>query len=281
MHTAEKRTPLDGRHRRKAPFRESLRALAWRPRTAFRLWLPPQSSHASPSGCSELTCPLPPPRQVQDKLLLSACHLLVSLATTVRPVFLISIPAVQKLFNRITDASAQRLVDKVRPRGHLVGTGAGARPWGSCGEESGLAFCAQHLMAMPMWTAFLRPGAEQPLCPPVMPSDGAGGVLVHTGAVFLVTHSGRAAGRAGSVAATARGLLGGSGWKLRNNPDGWRGSRQFFPSPWLLSWRQGTLMGSDCPTSTLLSSSEGVRSQLWRPVRGRVRRVPLLGQALD
>ncbi|ELW66405.1 Exportin-6 [Tupaia chinensis] len=50
--------------------------------------------------------------KVQDKLLLSACHLLVSLATTVRPVFLISIPAVQKVFNRITDASAQRLVDK-------------------------------------------------------------------------------------------------------------------------------------------------------------------------
>uniref|UniRef100_G1LX17 Exportin-6 n=1 Tax=Ailuropoda melanoleuca TaxID=9646 RepID=G1LX17_AILME len=52
--------------------------------------------------------------KVQDKLLLSACHLLVSLATTVRPVFLISIPAVQKVFNRITDASAQRLVDKAQ-----------------------------------------------------------------------------------------------------------------------------------------------------------------------
>lgn len=51
--------------------------------------------------------------QVQEKLLLSACHLLVSLATTVRPVFLISIPAVQKVFNRITDTSAQRLPDKV------------------------------------------------------------------------------------------------------------------------------------------------------------------------
>ena len=35
-----------------------------------------------------------------------------------RPVFLISIPAVQKVFNRITDASAQRLVDKVRPQGY-------------------------------------------------------------------------------------------------------------------------------------------------------------------
>ncbi|XP_058296353.1 exportin-6 [Hylobates moloch] len=52
--------------------------------------------------------------KVQDKLLLSACHLLVSLATTVRPVFLISIPAVQKVFNRITDASAMRLVDKAQ-----------------------------------------------------------------------------------------------------------------------------------------------------------------------
>ncbi|XP_058425769.1 exportin-6 isoform X1 [Diceros bicornis minor] len=52
--------------------------------------------------------------KVQDKLLLSACHLLVSLATTVRPVFLVSIPAVQKVFNRITDASAQRLVDKAQ-----------------------------------------------------------------------------------------------------------------------------------------------------------------------
>ncbi|KAJ1097279.1 hypothetical protein NDU88_002404 [Pleurodeles waltl] len=50
--------------------------------------------------------------KVQEKLLLSACHLLVSLATTVRPVFLISIPAVQKIFNRIMDSSAQRLPDE-------------------------------------------------------------------------------------------------------------------------------------------------------------------------
>lgn len=61
------------------------------------------------------------PFQVQDKLLLSACHLLVSLATTVRPVFLISIPAVQKVFNRVTDASAQRLVDKVGAGGPVAG----------------------------------------------------------------------------------------------------------------------------------------------------------------
>lgn len=33
-----------------------------------------------------------------------------------RPVFLISIPAVQKVFNSIIDASAQRLTDKV---GHI------------------------------------------------------------------------------------------------------------------------------------------------------------------
>uniref|UniRef100_A0A8C5SED7 Exportin 6 n=1 Tax=Laticauda laticaudata TaxID=8630 RepID=A0A8C5SED7_LATLA len=52
--------------------------------------------------------------KVQEKLLLSACHLLVSLATTVRPMFLISIPTMQKMFNRITDSSAQRLSDKAQ-----------------------------------------------------------------------------------------------------------------------------------------------------------------------
>uniref|UniRef100_A0ACB8FLN7 Exportin-6 n=1 Tax=Sphaerodactylus townsendi TaxID=933632 RepID=A0ACB8FLN7_9SAUR len=52
--------------------------------------------------------------KVQEKLLLSACHLLVSLATTVRPVFLIRIPAIQKMFNRITDSSAQRLPEKAQ-----------------------------------------------------------------------------------------------------------------------------------------------------------------------
>ncbi|XP_029431964.1 exportin-6 isoform X3 [Rhinatrema bivittatum] len=52
--------------------------------------------------------------KMQEKLLLSACHLLVSLATTVRPVFLISIPAVQRIFNRITDGSAQRLPDEAQ-----------------------------------------------------------------------------------------------------------------------------------------------------------------------
>ncbi|XP_063286605.1 exportin-6 isoform X1 [Pelobates fuscus] len=52
--------------------------------------------------------------KVQEKLLLSACHLLVSIATTVRPVFLINIPAVQKVFSRVTDSSAQRLPEEAQ-----------------------------------------------------------------------------------------------------------------------------------------------------------------------
>ncbi|KAE8579138.1 hypothetical protein XENTR_v10023922 [Xenopus tropicalis] len=52
--------------------------------------------------------------KVQEKLLLSACHLLVSVATTVRPVFLINIPAVQKVFSRVTDSSAQRLPEEAQ-----------------------------------------------------------------------------------------------------------------------------------------------------------------------
>lgn len=52
--------------------------------------------------------------KVPEKLLLSACHLLVSVATTVRPVFLIRIPAVQKIFNRVTDSAAQRLPDEAQ-----------------------------------------------------------------------------------------------------------------------------------------------------------------------
>ncbi|RXN01668.1 Exportin-6, partial [Acipenser ruthenus] len=47
--------------------------------------------------------------KVPEKLLLSACHLLVSISTTVRPVFLVTVPAVQNLFNLITDSSARRL----------------------------------------------------------------------------------------------------------------------------------------------------------------------------
>ncbi|KAK1799222.1 hypothetical protein P4O66_007479, partial [Electrophorus voltai] len=47
--------------------------------------------------------------KVPEKLLLSACHLLVSMATTVRPVFLVSLPAVQNVFNLITENQNHRL----------------------------------------------------------------------------------------------------------------------------------------------------------------------------
>ncbi|KAA0706153.1 Exportin-6 [Triplophysa tibetana] len=47
--------------------------------------------------------------KVPEKLLLSACHLLVSMATTVRPVFLMSLPAVQNIFNMITENHNHRL----------------------------------------------------------------------------------------------------------------------------------------------------------------------------
>jgi len=40
--------------------------------------------------------------QVPEKLLLSACHLMVSITSTVRPVFLVNLPAVQNIFNLIT-----------------------------------------------------------------------------------------------------------------------------------------------------------------------------------
>ncbi|XP_047213905.1 exportin-6-like [Girardinichthys multiradiatus] len=40
--------------------------------------------------------------KVPEKLLLSASHLLVSITATVRPVFLVTLPAVQNIFNRIT-----------------------------------------------------------------------------------------------------------------------------------------------------------------------------------
>ncbi|XP_005990741.1 exportin-6 isoform X2 [Latimeria chalumnae] len=52
--------------------------------------------------------------KVPEKLLLSACHLLVSLATTVRPVFLVGILAVQKVYNRIMENPAQRLPDEAQ-----------------------------------------------------------------------------------------------------------------------------------------------------------------------
>uniref|UniRef100_A0A671TAA3 Importin N-terminal domain-containing protein n=1 Tax=Sinocyclocheilus anshuiensis TaxID=1608454 RepID=A0A671TAA3_9TELE len=47
--------------------------------------------------------------KVPEKLLLSACHLLVSMATTVRPVFLVSLPAAQNIFSLITDNHNHRL----------------------------------------------------------------------------------------------------------------------------------------------------------------------------
>uniref|UniRef100_A0A3Q2R005 Exportin 6 n=1 Tax=Fundulus heteroclitus TaxID=8078 RepID=A0A3Q2R005_FUNHE len=40
--------------------------------------------------------------KVPEKLLLSASHLMVSITATVRPVFLVTLPAVQNIFNRIT-----------------------------------------------------------------------------------------------------------------------------------------------------------------------------------
>lgn len=51
--------------------------------------------------------------QVPAKLLLSACHLLVSMATTVRPVFMVSLSAVQNIFNLITENHNHRLPQEV------------------------------------------------------------------------------------------------------------------------------------------------------------------------
>uniref|UniRef100_A0A3B3UCB3 Exportin 6 n=1 Tax=Poecilia latipinna TaxID=48699 RepID=A0A3B3UCB3_9TELE len=48
--------------------------------------------------------------KVPEKLLLSASHLMVSITATVRPVFLVTLPAVQNIFNRITtENQSQRL----------------------------------------------------------------------------------------------------------------------------------------------------------------------------
>ncbi|XP_007891868.1 exportin-6 isoform X2 [Callorhinchus milii] len=65
------------------------------------------------STAMEATAPLISSK-VPEKLLLSACHLLVSLATTVRPVFLVRIRAIQKVFDRITDGSARQLPPEAR-----------------------------------------------------------------------------------------------------------------------------------------------------------------------
>uniref|UniRef100_A0A0S7F311 XPO6 n=3 Tax=Poeciliopsis prolifica TaxID=188132 RepID=A0A0S7F311_9TELE len=48
--------------------------------------------------------------KVPEKLLLSASHLMVSITATVRPVFLVTLPAIQNIFNRITtENQSQRL----------------------------------------------------------------------------------------------------------------------------------------------------------------------------
>ena len=53
--------------------------------------------------------------QVPEKLLLSSCHLLVSITSTVRPVFLVTLPAVQNIFNLITtEGQSHRLPQEVR-----------------------------------------------------------------------------------------------------------------------------------------------------------------------
>uniref|UniRef100_A0A671WJD7 Exportin 6 n=1 Tax=Sparus aurata TaxID=8175 RepID=A0A671WJD7_SPAAU len=46
--------------------------------------------------------------KVPEKLLLSACHLMVSITSTVRPVFLVTLPAVQNIFNLITTENQTR-----------------------------------------------------------------------------------------------------------------------------------------------------------------------------
>lgn len=53
--------------------------------------------------------------QVPEKLLLSACHLMVSITSTVRPVFLVTLPAVQNIFNLITtENQTRRLPQEVK-----------------------------------------------------------------------------------------------------------------------------------------------------------------------
>uniref|UniRef100_A0A3P8XV62 Importin N-terminal domain-containing protein n=1 Tax=Esox lucius TaxID=8010 RepID=A0A3P8XV62_ESOLU len=47
--------------------------------------------------------------KIPEKLLLSACHLMVSMATTVRPVFLVTLPAVRNVFNFIIENQTRRL----------------------------------------------------------------------------------------------------------------------------------------------------------------------------
>lgn len=60
------------------------------------------------TSCMAATTPLINAK-VPEKLLLSACHLLVSMASTVRPVFMVSLSAVQNVFNLITENHNHRL----------------------------------------------------------------------------------------------------------------------------------------------------------------------------
>ncbi|TSK87535.1 Exportin-6 [Bagarius yarrelli] len=63
------------------------------------------------TSCMAATTPLINSK-VPEKLLLSACHLLVSMATTVRPVFMVSLSAVQNVFNLITENHNHRLLQE-------------------------------------------------------------------------------------------------------------------------------------------------------------------------
>uniref|UniRef100_A0A8C4ZMM5 Exportin 6 n=1 Tax=Gadus morhua TaxID=8049 RepID=A0A8C4ZMM5_GADMO len=63
----------------------------------------------------DASSPLLTPK-VPEKLLLSACHLLVSMASTVRPVFLVSLPAIQSTFRLITENNSPGLP----PEAHML-----------------------------------------------------------------------------------------------------------------------------------------------------------------
>uniref|UniRef100_A0A3Q3GG94 Exportin 6 n=1 Tax=Labrus bergylta TaxID=56723 RepID=A0A3Q3GG94_9LABR len=55
--------------------------------------------------------------KVPEKLLLSSCHLMVSITSTVRPVFLVTLPAVQNIYNLNTTESQTR---RLPPEAHLL-----------------------------------------------------------------------------------------------------------------------------------------------------------------
>ncbi|CAG5897647.1 unnamed protein product [Menidia menidia] len=62
------------------------------------------------------SCPLITAK-VPEKLLLSACHLMVSITSTVRPVFLVTLPAVQNIFNLIT---AENQTNRLLQEAHML-----------------------------------------------------------------------------------------------------------------------------------------------------------------